>query len=117
VEAFRLALLYGCVTDAHEAQGDARWVIFTDGACERVADARVASWAFAVLERIGSSFQFAGARSGRVYGFDSHPWFLGTDMPTNNTSEIEALGHALAWISTLSLLAGEVLLISDSSHA
>jgi ribonuclease HI len=38
-------------------------------------------------------------------------------MPTNNTGEIEALGHALAWTSTLAFLDGEVLLIADNSHA
>ena len=72
-EAFRVALLLGFVEYAHPLQHDARWVIFTDGAAELLPEGRVATWAFAVLERVGASFQFAGARSGKVYEVDCHP--------------------------------------------
>ena len=72
------------VESAHVLQQDARWVVFTDGAAEMLPEGRVAAWAFAVLERVGASFQFAGARSGKVYELDCHPWFLGTDAPSNN---------------------------------
>ncbi len=41
----------------------------------------------------------------------------GTDTPTNNTGEIEALGRALGWLCTVSALDGEAILVSDSSHA
>ena len=62
-------------------------------------------------------FQFAGARSGKVYPVEEHPWSLGSDSVTNNTGEVEALGHALAWLSTLQGLDGDVLLVADSTYA
>ena len=52
-----------------------------------------------------------------MYEFEAHPWFLGTDVVTNNTGEVEALGHALDWFTTLELLDYEVLLVSDSEYA
>ena len=48
---------------------------------------------------------------------DVHPWFLGSAKATHNTIEIEAVGHALAWLRTLEHLDGAVLIASDRTHA
>ena len=91
--------------------------MFTDGACDVLEGMRVASLAFVVLERQDAVFQFVGARNGKVLIDEEHPWHIGSVSVTNNTGEIEAIGHALAWFTVLAKFEGELLLVSDSSFA
>jgi hypothetical protein len=51
----------------------ARWIIYTDGFAETVHELAVATWAFAVFERVEDDWQLAGVRSGRVQCQEAPP--------------------------------------------
>ena len=68
--------------------------------------------------KVGYAYRFVGCRSGTVELDPNHPRYLGTRAISNNTGELEGMGHLLAWALAIDRQPeGEFLMVADSMYA